>query len=101
MTGAVTKISNAVVTALSPHGRVLLAVSGGADSMVMLDAAREVKPPVIVATFDHRTGPAAAAAAELVETRCREIGVKCIVGRARARVTGEEAGREPVGGGLR
>ena len=101
MSAAVAKIRNAVVAALSPHDRVLLAVSGGADSMVMLDAARQARLPVIVATFDHRTGPAAAAAAALVETRCRKLEVKCVVGRARERFTGEEAWRDQRWGFLR
>lgn len=101
MSAAVSRIRNAVVEALSPHDRVLLAVSGGVDSMVMLDAAREAKPRVIVATFDHRTGRASGEAARLVDRRCRELGLKCIRGRARTRFTGEEAWREQRWGFLR
>ena len=101
MSAAVTKIQDAVVAALSPHDRVLLAVSGGADSMVMLDAAREARLPVTVATFDHRTGLASEEAARLVDSRCRETGVKCVVGRARTRSTGEEAWRDQRWGFLR
>lgn len=56
--------------------RVVLAVSGGVDSMTLLDAAATVRPPdaeVLVATFDHGTGTAATAAAALVR---REAGAR-------------------------
>src|SRR5689334_7994461 len=65
--------------------RVVLAVSGGIDSMVLLDAAanREyARGEMTVATFDHGTGPAAASACELVERVAAEQGVECVVGRA-------------------
>ena len=95
------RIQDAVVRALAPHDRVVLAVSGGADSMVMLDAACHAGCGVTVATFDHATGPASAEAARLVEGRCRALHVKCVVGRARARVTGEDAWRRQRWGFLR
>ncbi|RXT56281.1 tRNA lysidine(34) synthetase TilS [Lacticaseibacillus chiayiensis] len=42
----------------APHTRVLVAVSGGVDSMVLLDlAVRAPDLDVIVATFDHRLRP--------------------------------------------
>lgn len=87
--------------ALSAHDRVVLAVSGGADSMVMLDAACSGGCGLVVATFDHRTGLASAEAAELVDSRCGELGVKCVVGRARTRLTGEEEWRNERWGFLR
>lgn len=62
--------------------------------MVMLDAACRAECDVMVATFDHRTGPASAEAVELVRSRAEELGVRCVVGRARARLTGEAAWRE-------
>lgn len=64
-------------------GPWLLAVSGGPDSMVLLDAAAAVHPPasLLVATFDHGTGRAAAAAATLVARRARELGLVAVVGR--------------------
>ena len=95
------RIRNAVVQALSPHDRVVLAVSGGVDSMVLLDAARDAGPRLVVATFDHRTGPASAVAASLVERRCREVGLPCVVGRARQRAEGEARWREQRWGFLR
>ena len=51
-----------------PPSRYILAVSGGRDSMVLLDAfARYRSDTVAVATYDHGTGPAARKAALLVE----------------------------------
>jgi len=101
MSRAAEAIRKQVTQALSPHDRVVLAVSGGADSMVMLDAARPADCELLVATFDHRTGLASAEAAELVDTMCHELGVKCVVGRARARLTGEEEWRNQRWGFLR
>lgn len=52
-----------------PAGRWLIAVSGGRDSMVLLDAVAAVRGAEVaaVATFDHGTGAAATRAARLVE----------------------------------
>lgn len=52
-----------------PAGRWLLAVSGGRDSMVLMDAFTAMRRAEIaaVATFDHGTGAAATRAARLVE----------------------------------
>ncbi|MBA3578687.1 MAG: tRNA lysidine(34) synthetase TilS [Gemmatimonadaceae bacterium] len=90
---AVRGIHNAVVRALSPHDRVVLAVSGGADSMVMLDAARDARSELVVATFDHGTGPAAKGAADLVRRRCGELGLRCVSGDAARKGTTEESWR--------
>ncbi len=69
---------------LACEGPWLLAVSGGADSMVMLDAALDTirAPDLIVATFDHGTGPSAAAAAALVQQTAASAGIRCVRGSA-------------------
>jgi tRNA(Ile)-lysidine synthase len=56
---------------------VVAAVSGGRDSMVLLEALARVAPGSVatVATFDHGTGPAAASAAALVCERARALGL--------------------------
>ncbi len=66
------------------RGNWLLAVSGGMDSMVLLDAAVETldHQNLTVATFDHRTGRAARTAARLVAERSLELGVGCVSGAA-------------------
>jgi tRNA(Ile)-lysidine synthase len=63
---------------------VLLAVSGGLDSMVLLEACAAVLPERIaaVATFDHGTGPAAAAAAAHVVRAARACRLPVHEGRA-------------------
>jgi len=68
------------------RGKWLLAVSGGMDSMVLLDAAAETldHAHVAVATFDHRTGVAARAAASLVASRSLALGIPCVSGAADA-----------------
>ena len=65
-------------------GNWLLAVSGGMDSMVLLDAAAETldHDTLAVATFDHGTGPAATAAAELVADQSLQLGLGCVCGIA-------------------
>jgi tRNA(Ile)-lysidine synthase len=85
-----------VRAALRARGRVLLAVSGGLDSMVLLDAAASTIPrsQLLVATFDHGTGTAATAARELVERSAAALGVACVAGRAMACLETEVEFRE-------
>lgn len=66
------------------HGNWLLAVSGGMDSMVLLDAAAETlnHSALAVATFDHGTGSAAREACALVAERTLYLGLTCICGTA-------------------
>lgn len=71
------------VAALGRSPRVL-AVSGGADSMVLLDAATSVlrRSDLVVATFDHGTGPAATHAVAMVAERAARSRVTCVIGHA-------------------
>ncbi len=65
-----------------PPGRYLLAISGGRDSMVLLDAFTSRRHDVVgVATFDHASGAAATRAAHLVEREVARLSVPCITGR--------------------
>jgi tRNA(Ile)-lysidine synthase len=65
-----------------PRARYLLAVSGGRDSMVLLDAfSRFREDTVTAATFDHGTGPAAEKAAHLVELEGARRSVAVVSGR--------------------
>jgi hypothetical protein len=60
----------------APRGGILLAVSGGPDSMAMLTLARAGGiEGVHVATVDHRLRAEAAAEAAMVADHCRAIGV--------------------------
>src|SRR6185369_11610160 len=92
------RVLRAAASALDGCERIVLAISGGLDSMVLLDAvARSLNAPrstVVVATFDHRTGNHASRAARLVERRAEKLGFKCVVGIAVARGTRESEWRE-------
>ncbi|HEU5186489.1 MAG TPA: tRNA lysidine(34) synthetase TilS, partial [Gemmatimonadaceae bacterium] len=77
------------------RGPAVLAVSGGRDSMVLLEAAARVAPErvAVVATFDHGTGEAATSAASLVEARARSLGLEARRGLSAAPATTEAAWR--------
>jgi tRNA(Ile)-lysidine synthase len=95
---AVEDLATVVCDALatSPGGRVVLAISGGLDSMVLLDAAARCCREAVaaVATFDHGTGAAARGAADLVARQCARLQLPCIVGRAEPGMGTEAAWRE-------
>ena len=73
----------------------VLAVSGGADSMVMASLLHERDPATVVAlaTFDHGTGAAASAAAALVQRWGAARGIPVQAGHATALPRSESAWR--------
>jgi tRNA(Ile)-lysidine synthetase-like protein len=73
---------------------VLLAVSGGLDSMVLLESAARSRTDILVATFDHGTGDFASAAVNLVANRAFALGVPCVIGRIARKSTREHEWRE-------
>jgi tRNA(Ile)-lysidine synthase len=79
-------VGDAVGDALQGAEPLVLAVSGGCDSMVLLDVfARHFRDRVAcVATFDHGSGASATAAAELVKRRARALGIPVRSGRAQS-----------------
>jgi tRNA(Ile)-lysidine synthase len=91
------RVIDAVASALAGCDRVVLAVSGGLDSMVLLDAVSQAhsgpKSSVLVATFDHKTGPHALRAARLVTRRAQQLGFRCVVGTATVAGTREHEWR--------
>ena len=76
-------------------GPVVLAVSGGRDSMVLLQAMARWAPERIaaVATFDHGTGTFATDAASLVAAEARRLGLSVVRERSRAPGHSEAAWR--------
>lgn len=74
---AANRIEHEVAHALAGVDRVVLAVSGGVDSMVLLRAATRVAGgrELIVATYDHGTGDFAKAAVEFVRREAAQLGL--------------------------
>lgn len=92
---AIDTVATSVREALGARDRIVLAVSGGLDSMTLLDAAARTVPDRIaaVATFDHGTGPHATEAVELVQATAAAHGLRAIVGRSDTTATTEAGWR--------
>jgi tRNA(Ile)-lysidine synthase len=92
------RVLRAAASALRGRERVVLAVSGGLDSMVLLDAAaasaEASRASLLVATFDHRTGNHASRAVRLVAKRSEALGIRCVTGVAQFRGTREHEWRD-------
>lgn len=72
----------------------ILAVSGGVDSMVLLEMFRD-EPEVIVAHFDHGIRENSSEDVEFVQKICSEYKVKCVVGSGNlGSETSEEGARK-------
>ena len=79
--GSVRAIECSVQQLLERHNRLVLAVSGGADSAVLLDAVarlRGARHRVVVATVDHGTGDAATEATARVVADAARHGLPAI-----------------------
>ena len=89
------QVEAAVHDALSRTERVVLAVSGGRDSMVLMHAAARVAPEHVagVVTIDHGTGQAATDAAALVERAGAQLGFEVAHRRVRPAAPTEAAWR--------
>jgi tRNA(Ile)-lysidine synthase len=88
--GADARIVGAIASL--PRGRYLLAVSGGRDSMVLLDAfTRCRRDAVVAATFDHGTGPVATRTALLARLEGERLGLPVVSGRRNAAGPATEA----------
>ena len=92
---AAADLATLVAESLPEAGRAVLAVSGGLDSMSLLDLAAGVRQQrgclVTVATFDHASGEHTARATALVAHVALEYGLQVVVGRADAEARPGEA----------
>jgi tRNA(Ile)-lysidine synthase len=79
-------LATLVLRTLPEAGDVVLAVSGGLDSMVLLDVAAALRQKggwtLQVATFDHASGGHSARAAEFVAGAASRYGLPVVIGRA-------------------
>lgn len=91
----VQQLCGAVASALASTRVAVLAVSGGLDSMALLHGAVRSGAPssLLVATFDHATGPAARRAAGMVARTAAGHGLECVSGRSGERGYSEAAWR--------
>ena len=91
------EIRQAVLAAFGGHDRVVLAVSGGMDSMALFHAAASIpsklRPLILIASFDHGTGPAATRAVENVRRRAAELHLQFVAGKAAKRAATEHEWR--------
>jgi len=94
---ATSDVQARVSRALPKRGNAVLAVSGGIDSMTLLDAAAAVRKEkecaVVVATFDHASGPHSERAASFVANAALEYGIAVVVGHAGEITRSESAWR--------
>lgn len=84
------------VASANASGDLVLAVSGGRDSMALLHAMARWAPERIkaVATFDHGTGGYATDASSLVNAEARRLGLTTVRERARTVMSTEAAWRD-------
>ncbi|MDT8952000.1 tRNA lysidine(34) synthetase TilS [Lacticaseibacillus paracasei] len=82
----------------APHTRVLVAVSGGVDSMVLLNlAVKAADLDVVVATFDHRLRPESQQEQAFVVAAAQQLQVPVVTGqwrRSDGQPTSEAAARQ-------
>jgi tRNA(Ile)-lysidine synthase len=85
-------------SALGGREPLVLAVSGGLDSMVLMHLAASVRETpgktLTVATFDHRTGPHSTAASRFVKKHAAQLGLRCVSGKAETVTHREHEWRE-------
>lgn len=94
-----------VSRSLPQSGSAVLAVSGGVDSMCLLDAAATAREgtrcEVVVATFDHASGPHSGRAVAFVARAASRLRLPVVIGRANAAARSESVWREERWGFLR
>ena len=61
---------------------LVVGVSGGRDSIALLNLLHELKQPLIAAVFDHQLRTESAEEAAFVQSFCRERGIDCRAGSA-------------------
>src|SRR5690349_20457862 len=87
-----------VSRSLPQSGSAVLAISGGVDSMCLLDAAAAARErtrcDLVVATFDHNSGAHSGRAAAFVARQASRVRLPVVIGRASEVARSEEAWRD-------
>jgi tRNA(Ile)-lysidine synthase len=76
--------------ALQKERPLIVGVSGGADSLCLMDILREAGYPLIVAHFDHQLREESHADAQMVKETCARLALECVVGSGNVRAYSEE-----------
>jgi tRNA(Ile)-lysidine synthase len=76
------KVSLRDTCLIQPQDKLVVGVSGGADSMALLDLLVRCNYKPLVAHFNHQLRPAAAQDAEFVRRRVSEYGLPFVLGSA-------------------
>ena len=96
-TGRASDLVTILRRSLPQSGRAVLAVSGGLDSMCLLDAAAAAGEArgceLVVATFDHASGPHSSRAAAFVARAASHYRLPVVIGRESAVARNESAWR--------
>ena len=75
---------------LSKDRPVVVGVSGGPDSLCLMETLRKAGYPVIVASFDHQLRPESASDARMVEKTANRLMLACYLGGADVRAHAEK-----------
>lgn len=86
--------SQEIIQTVSPGRVYVLAVSGGVDSVVLLDILRQCRCRLIVAHFDHGMRPESAGDARFVEALAGFYGLEFVTKREELGDASEERARE-------
>jgi tRNA(Ile)-lysidine synthase len=63
------------------RGTLLVAVSGGADSLCLMHVLRRLGYPIVVAHLDHQLRPESAQEASTLARQCQESGIPFVLGQ--------------------
>lgn len=77
---------------LDPKRLIVAGVSGGPDSLCLLEILRQAGYPLLAAHFNHRLRPESDAEAAAVEQTAARLNIRCVVGSEDVRAQAEKDG---------
>jgi tRNA(Ile)-lysidine synthase len=75
---------------LKKNRPLIVGVSGGADSLCLMDTLREAGYPLIVAHFDHQLREESNQDAEMVKETCARLSLECVIGTGNVNAYADE-----------